>query len=178
MFRLLCVPRLLFVCLLSAACDGHTRSELDRCKSWRYSTEAAPASPPLPEWPHSLQVFKQIPFFFPFHLAKKKKLPASSSVPHMRFVRASAGMWPWPPLADLWPLQTIHHIRHTVWQRPSPAAQPAGHKVSADWPLKDRFIFSTHFRRCLSVSVFFFSDAWQWRSDRVPFRRGGRVEKP
>lgn len=89
-------------------------------------------------------------------LKKKKKLAASSSVPHMRFVRASAGMWPWPPLADLWPLQTIHHIRHTVWQRPSPAAQPAGHKVSADLPLKDRFIFFTHFQRCLSVCGFFF----------------------
>lgn len=95
-------------------------------------------------------------FFFLSLLQKKIYLAAGSSVPHMRFVRASAGMWPWPPLADLWPLKTIHHIRHTVWQRPSPASQPAGHKVSADRPLKDRFIFSAHFRRCPSVCRLFF----------------------
>lgn len=48
MFKLLCVPRLLFVCLLSAACDGHTRSEIDGCKSWRCSTETG--RPPAPSW--------------------------------------------------------------------------------------------------------------------------------
>lgn len=63
MFKLLCVPRLLFVCLLSAACDGHQNSivvKADDTVLWR--RQPPPLSPH--ERPHSLQVFKQIPVFF------------------------------------------------------------------------------------------------------------------